>query len=679
MNNNRGGSGNGGEEETVWTDTVLAEAAATTDDDVVVPDDVETALDTVTRESESSDRPAPPADETESTDMAAVRETVLADVRDAFQSGETDLEFAPAPAEEFVADSWFDFDYLTGRVEVERAWVNEPYAYVSVLYDATAKEYEYHVVEPTLDGFETYVRRDLTRILRDSLLYQDLDDEEDRAGLFEREAKSVVADHAATIEGGTLYKLLYYLTRDFVEYGKIDPMMRDPAIEDISCDGSDVPVFVYHRDYRDLETNVRFGAAALDSFTVRLAQRAGKSISVSNPLVDASLPNGARVQLTLGGEIATRGSNFTVRKFSEVPYTPVDLIGWNTFSVDEMAYLWLAIENGRSLVFAGGTGSGKTTSMNAVSFFIPPNSKVVSIEDTREITLPHDNWVQSVTRSAVVEGGRGEVDMYRLLQASLRQRPEYILVGEIRTEARVALTFFQAIGTGHTAYTTIHADSIEGVMARLQNDPLSIPAQMIKNLDIVSIQRQVRTEGERVRRNQAIVEILPGGEGNDVVTRTVFSRDPATDTHNAENPSHLMSEIRDDRGWDDDRLERELSVREEILTYLVENDITDYDDVTAIVHTFEKDPEYIVERLRAGELATGVHRTLDESSADTTPSETLAAPDDGVTDTPIDRTDADLPTVEPTAAGSDEPADTSSAAGDHGDGDSDEDATGDRR
>jgi flagellar protein FlaI len=536
---------------------------------------------------------APTADE--------IRASVLSDVTAHFAEAETE-PFAPHPTESFVENRWFSFDYLEGYEELERKWVTEPYAYVSVLYDDDAKETRYHVSEPVLDDFEEYVRRDLTKILRDSLLYRDIDEGRDRSTLFRQEAKSIIADHARTVDGGSLHKLLYYLTRDFVRYGKIDATMRDPAIEDVSCDGVDVPVFVYHRTYRDLASTVSFGASTLDSFTVRLAQKAGKSISVSNPLVDASLPDGSRVQLTLGGEISTRGSNFTIRKFADVPYTPVDLINWNTFSLEEMAYFWLAIENNRSLVFAGGTGSGKTTSLNAVSFFVPPNSKVVSIEDTREITLPHDNWIQSVTRSAITEGGRGEVDMYDLLQSALRQRPEYLLVGEIRTEARVALTFFQAIGTGHTAYTTIHADSIEGVMARLQNEPLSVPAQMIKNLDVVSIQRQIRTDETRVRRNQAVVEILPGGDGTEVVTRTVFERDAATDEHERVADSHVLEEIREDRGWDEPRLAEELAVRREVLQYLVDNDVAAYADVTALVHAFHRDPDYVLERIRSDEL-----------------------------------------------------------------------------
>ncbi|MFB6205120.1 MAG: type II/IV secretion system ATPase subunit, partial [Haloglomus sp.] len=312
--------------------------------------------------------------------LHATVEAVLADAREYF-AGEGAEPFG-APDDAFVEESFFDFSYLEGYQEVHRRWVNEPFAYVSILYDAERNEYQYHVVEPTLDQFEQYVRADLITLLRNELIYMDFESG-NRDGVFMQQARDLVDEHAATVNDGTLHKVAYYLRRDFLGFGPIDPIMRDPGIEDISCDGSNVPVYVYHREYRDLPSNVAFGERKLNSFVVQLAQRAGRSVSVASPLVDASLPDGSRLQLTLGGDISTRGANFTIRKFADVPYTPVDLIEWNTFSVEEMAYFWLAIENNKSLLFAGGTGSGKTTSMNAVSFFIPQHSKVVTIEDTR--------------------------------------------------------------------------------------------------------------------------------------------------------------------------------------------------------------------------------------------------------------------------------------------------------
>jgi flagellar protein FlaI len=546
------------------------------------------------------------AEEQEPPEPEDIRETVLSEVKAHFDAAALDTEFAARPTDEFIDAHWFDFAYLDEHVQVERYWVNKPYAYISVLFHPETKEFSYEVTEAVLDGFERYVREDLTRILRNSLMYHDIGDDVDREAVFESKAKEIIAEHAATVDDGSIYKLLYYLLRDFLDYGKIDPLMRDSNLEDISCDGVDIPVFVYHGGYRDLRTNVVFDQDHLNSFTVRLAQRAGKHISVSNPLVDASLPDGSRIQLTLGSDIATRGANFTIRKFADVPYTPVDLIKWNTFDVDQMAYFWLVIENNRSLVFAGGTGSGKTTSMNAVGFFIPPNAKVVSIEDTREITLPHDNWIQSVSRPPVTDGGRGEVSMYQLLQASLRQRPEYLLVGEIRTEQRVALTFFNAIATGHTSYTTIHADSVDGALARLQNAPLSVPVQMIQDLDVIAIQKQIFDDDTRVRRNSVVAEIRPSDDLAEVEANEVFRWDPVDDEYDHVGDSGLLAEIAEERGWTADELADELAVRAEILQYLVDEDITDYDTVTETVHRFDRDRDDVLADVRTAVLTEPV-------------------------------------------------------------------------
>ncbi|QSG15547.1 type II/IV secretion system ATPase subunit [Halapricum desulfuricans] len=507
-----------------------------------------------------------------------------------------------SPTEEFVASQFFDFSYLDRYQELEWEWVHKPFAYVAILHDDEENEQRYHVVEPVLDDFERYVRRDLIELLRNNLMYRDFE-ENDREAVFRREVRTLIDEQAATIKPGTIHKLLYYLIRDFVDFGPIDSIMRDGDIEDVSCDGHDVPVFVYHRRYRDLRTNVRFDADRLDAFTFRLAQRAGKQLTISNPLVDATLPNGSRVQLTLGGDVSTRGSNFTIRKFSDIPFTPIELVDWGTFSIQQMAYFWLAIENNKSLIFAGGTGSGKTSSLNAVSFFVPPSSKVVTIEDTREIDLPHENWIQSITRGAVTAEGQGEVTMYQLLQAALRQRPEYLLVGEIRTEERVALTFFQAMSTGHTSYTTLHADSIETVLSRLQNPPLNVPAQMVQELDVVSVQEQTFIDGKRVRRTNSVTEIQSDPDDPSTIrTHEVFRRDPTSDTHEMAADSQLLQDIAVHRGWSDRDLTREFDRRQRVLEYLLDNEITGYRPVSSTIRRYSRDPDALLEAIEAGTL-----------------------------------------------------------------------------
>jgi flagellar protein FlaI len=536
-----------------------------------------------------------------------IKGEILREVNEYFETTNIDESFAARPDIEFIKGQFFDFSYLDNHEEIERLWVNKPYAYVSILRRDDEERLRYHVHEPDLTEFEEYVREDLVKILRNSLMYQDLEADDDREAIFEEKAKEIISDHAAaTIDDGSLLKLKYYLLRDFVHLGRIDPLMRDPNIEDISCDGIDIPVYVYHAEHRDMPTNITFGKQRLSSFALRLAQRAGEQVSVSEPLMDGTLPDGSRVQLTFGSDVATRGSNFTIRKFANIPFTPVDLVERGTFSVEQMAYFWLAIENNRSLIFSGGTGSGKTTSMNAVSMFVPEDAKVVSIEDTREITLPHDNWIQSLTRESITSEGRGEVSMYELLQAALRQRPEYLLVGEIRTEQNVAFTFFQAIGTGHTAYTTIHAESVEGVLNRLENKPLNVPAQMVLELDIISVQKQTFKDGDRVRRNDGVTEILPGSDAEESIRAIdIFARDADSDTIQRVNNSQVLQEIADDRGWSGRELAEELRQRREFLQYLVDNDISGYQEVTSSIHMFGSNKEKLLKMVNEGTLEPG--------------------------------------------------------------------------
>lgn len=544
------------------------------------------------------------------------RDAVVEELNEYFETTEDTYPW-DAPSEEFLEGSFFDFSYLDEGKEVERYWVNKPYAYVSVLRDEKKRDETYHVVEPVMDEFEEFVSGDLTEILRDVITYVDVEEGEDREEKFKEVSEELIREYSGGMSDGSLHKIQYYLRREFAEHGKIDAIMRDRNIEDISCDGTGVPVYVYHRNYRDLMTNVVFESErTLNSFIVRMAQKSGCHISVSNPLVDTSLPDGSRVQLTLGDDISTRGSNFTVRKFADVPITPVDLIRWNTFSLEEMAYFWLCIENNKSLVFAGGTASGKTTSMNAVSFFIPPKSKVVSIEDTREIKLPHDNWIQSVTRQPFAAGERGDVDMYDLLQAALRQRPEHILVGEIRAQPEVALTFFQALATGHTSYTTFHADSVDSLIDRLENDPLNVPRRMVQALDIVSVQKQIVHGGKRVRRNSEIVEIYDSGKGDSIRTKSVFRWDATKDEHRKLADSPLLSEIAEGNGWDQERLEEEMKNRRDVLEFLVEDETTDHEKVGSTVHMFWHDQDWVVEGIRDGTLDTEEVQEVEEAVVD---------------------------------------------------------------
>jgi len=510
---------------------------------------------------------------------------------------ESKLDTLMSEAKQGVAE----YEGMEGYVEHERYWVNKPYAYVAILYSDTQNDYLYNVVEPSLGDYEQAVRKDLEERLRDVLMYEEINNEMDEQEILEEKVKKIINDYGIEVDNDSMHKILYYLKRDYIYDGKIDPILRDPGVEDVSCDGDNVPIFVYHRDYRDLMTNVEFEKQELDSFVIKLAQKAGKHISVAEPLVDASMPDGSRIQMTLGTEVTDRGSTFTIRLFADEPFTPIDLINYNTFSLEQMAYLWTCIENNKSLIFAGGTASGKTTSMNAVTLFIPPKSKVVSIEDTREITLPHMNWIPSVTRDSFSDDGSGEVDMYELLRAALRQRPEYLVVGEVRGEE--ALTLFQAMSTGHTTYSTMHADSVDSAIHRLENPPISVPRSMLKALDIVSIQAQTFVGGERVRRNLKIVEIIGiDPKTRNIRTDDIFQWNAETDSFVRTGNSTALQDIKRARGWTDEELERELDKRRRVLQYMLDNDISDYKEVSKIIQSFIIDPDRVLNQIEEGKI-----------------------------------------------------------------------------
>ncbi len=488
------------------------------------------------------------------------------------------------------------FDGLDGHEEVDRYWLNAPYAFVSINFDPASDEYRYHVVEPSLDEFEADLLDRLFEDVRGPLIYRtDVDDDPERA--LREELRARLVEYGVDVEPESFYRLYYYLYRSFRGYGRIDPIMHDPHVEDVSCDGAGLPIFVYHEDYTDVETNVVFDADELDDFVVQLAQRSGQHVSVSDPVVSTTLPDGSRIELALGEEVTPRGSAFTIRKYADEPFTPIDLLEYGTFSLEMLAYLWLAIEHNKSLIFAGGTAAGKTTSMNAVSMFVPPRSKVLTIEDTRELSLYHDNWLSAVTRERLDDS---DITMYDLLRSALRHRPEYIVVGEVRGEE--AITLFQAMNTGHTTFSTMHADSVQTVINRLENEPINVPRPMVQSLDVLCVQVLARSGGERVRRAKTLAEI----EGIDQRTgeldySNAYAWEPTEDRFSDSN-SDLLDEIRRERGWSQSELLGELNDRKRFLRYLQREGIDDYRRFTAMVNKYYADSEAVMDRIDAAEV-----------------------------------------------------------------------------
>lgn len=493
---------------------------------------------------------------------------------------------------------------------------------VTILKDPGREEYFYRVDEPELDEFERLIKEEVSSKLVTALKYEERDGSTSEMETVIREnARSIMnnyirpgskfwqkirkkipyVDESRILTEDSVERILYYIIRDFVYYGRLTPLMMDSNIEDISVDKPNHPVFIYHEDYSDMEASVAYESNEMKSFIRTLAKEIGKSVSIANPEVSGSLDDGSRVELVFSDEITGDGSNITIRKFQDIPFTPVDLVDFGTFSLEQMAYLWLAIENNMSLIFAGGTASGKTTSMNAVSLFIPPKKKTITIEDTREIQLRHNNWIKSVTRDSFGGSGVGEVNMYELLRYALRQRPEYIIVGEIRGEE--AQTLFQAMSTGHTTYSTMHADSVESAIHRLENRPIEVPRPMLKSLDILCIQNLTYMNDEKLRRNEVLSEIIGiDSETRQIRTQNAFEWDRRDDTHSMQDESHILNEIKKKRTWSDRELSIQMNLRKLVLKFLVENNIRDYRVVTDVIRSFILNEENVVQALLSGEL-----------------------------------------------------------------------------
>ena len=491
------------------------------------------------------------------------------------------------------------FQPKPGLEEMEMYPVNEPFAYIRITYDHSTHEYTYHVLEPVLTEPEKELLVELKERLFDTLDINTKDISKDEARRKLRaSADDIMVDFGIKLAPEQREKIHYHMYKDFLGDGLIDPIMHDKYIEDISCDGVNVPLFAFHASYESMKTTLTYtNADELDSFVTKLAQRAGKYISIAEPILDATMQDGSRIQMTLGQEVTAHGSTFTIRKFKDEPITPTDLIEWHTFSPLAIAYIWLCVENGKSAIFAGGTASGKTTALNAISLFIPPMSKIVTLEDTREVKLPHPNWIPSVTRDSFDTAGRGEINMYELLRAAMRQRPEYIIVGEVR--GKECQTLFQAMSTGHITYSTTHADSVASVVHRIENPPMDVPRNMLSALDFIAIQVQARVGGKRIRRNKQIVEILDiDPRTNELITNEVFKWRSATDEHTYSGKSYLLEEIMEAKGWSETRMREELKRRQEVLEWMRIKKIRHYKDVAKVLISYHRDPEAVIEKVR---------------------------------------------------------------------------------
>lgn len=497
-----------------------------------------------------------------------------------------------------------------GSAKVVKSYRIDRWCTAQVLWDAGAGQYCYELQEPQLSAPELKKYEGIVTILH----------EKPRSALAEmrriggRERLRQLFEHLCRergITGEPKEKMAYCLERDFWGYKKIHGLLADPNVEDISCNGYGMPVYVYLPGFESVPANVRFESEEeLDDFVQYLVQKGGKSISAACPIQDVALPDGSRLNVTLYREVSSNGTTFSIRLANRAKGA-AELLRHGTFSPESLAFLWLALENRCSMAFIGGTAAGKTAALNAVSSFIGEKNKVVTIEDTREVRLSSRNWTPLIVR----ESGDAPITEFDLLVTAFRQRPEYVIVGEVRTPegARAAI---HGINSGHMVIMTFHADCASSFFNRITNEPFNISPHITAgislciNLSLVTV--NAGGADIKVRRCRSIDEVA-GVEDGTVLINPVFHWDPASDmiTMMPER-SVVLRKIRDDRGWSDRRLIEEMADRTAVLRWLAGRPICNEEEVSRVVGSFYRNRAALLENVRRGRDAGG--RPADELS-----------------------------------------------------------------
>ncbi len=383
----------------------------------------------------------------------------------------------------------------------------------------------------------------------------------------------------------------YDIAKEIVGGGPLEPFMRDPYIEDIHIITGE-NVHLIHKVFEMVKTNIFIDDKWADTFSQEFSEKIGSPVSEGQPIADGTLPDGSRVNIIHSKDVSLKGPSMTVRKFSETPISVTQLIRWGTLSAGVAAYLWLCLQYGRSLFVCGETASGKTTTLNAIIPFIPSNKKIYTAENTPEVQVPHIVWQQLLTKSTGPK--ESHVELFDLIKAALRSRPDYIIPGETRgIEGRMV---FQAMQTGHPCLTTFHAGSVTKVIQRFTGHPISVPKTFMDNLDVVLIQMAIEQKGKRLRRCLSIDEIEGYNKALDgIMSRTAFEWNPTDDVHvfKANRNSYILEQrIAKNAGFTDPMEIYEVyDRRKHILERMVEENIMDYYEVVQFIWTYYREGE----------------------------------------------------------------------------------------
>lgn len=475
---------------------------------------------------------------------------------------------------EDLSEIIYHVEELEGRT-IEEYYIEKPFSRVKI--KVLPNEILYELIVPPnplppreYDDFKRYVFHVVSKYTT----------EVDESSLWNAflEVVSRKYRHMSKEELGALWYSLY---NDCLRAGKITPLLMDPNIEDVTCNGYNLPVYVYHKKYTYLKTNVIFTQEELDDFVTTICNKQGVDVTLSNPIVDLVLYDGSRINITYKDVVSGKGTTFTIRKLKEKPYTPAHLIIWNTASIELFAYASLAIDFNASIMVIGATASGKTTTLNALALLIPPSSKIVSIEDTREIQLPHENWTPLVTTP--------DIDAFQLVITSLRQRPDYIIVGESRGKETVAL--FQAMSTGHPCLTTMHAGSAKEIVKRLNSPPLNIQASSIPMLNVIVTMSNVGTKEKPLRRVVSAHFVLDSGNPDEKVIDGVYLRKILD--YDYDNDAHIFNEelalecLSSYTGRSVEYLRKQYRLRLEFLKQVIELDACEVDKFFNVLKEFK--------------------------------------------------------------------------------------------
>lgn len=477
-----------------------------------------------------------------------------------------------------------------------------PYSKAEIRWEDDTKKLVYRVVEPELSEKDVETIAKIEDALREiiDVKLSSVSKKGSAIEYLQEKTLSVLDEMGIKLDKKTYGRIMYYIVRNFVGLNEIEPLMHDPYIEDIGCNGLDTPIFIVHRRFGSIETTLRYADyEELSDFVIKVAERCGRYISYASPLLDGSLPDGSRVQASLAKDVTTRGPTFSIRKFRSNPFSPVDLMNLKTASPSIMAYIWILAQYNISILICGGVSTGKTTFLNAISMFIAPENKIISIEDTREINIPHENWIPSVSRSGFgmpqPSGKRyGEIGLFDLLKESFRQNPSYVIVGEVR--GKEAYVMFQGMASGHSSLGTIHAGSVEDVMKRLETPPIELSPSLIEALDVMIIMTNAKEKGKSSRRVKEIVEIqsIDARTGR-AHTKETYSWIPSDDEfRETVQESEILRRIAFEAGFGYGKISEEHQRRKKVLEWMQDHGITYYKDVCRIINLYYKDPSTVM-------------------------------------------------------------------------------------